>query len=85
MDVDRDIYARGTVPARDAHTIYVEDEAQGLARRIRATSGGEREFNIGRLASELRTLRHNQANGYSGWEFRIKVLQRTLELLGVQA
>jgi hypothetical protein len=32
-------HAKGRVPAIDGTTILAEDEAQGLARRINATSG----------------------------------------------
>jgi hypothetical protein len=48
-------YAKATTPAREAQTIYVEDEAQGLARRIRKSEGGERQYNLSQLQAELST------------------------------
>jgi hypothetical protein len=73
-DVDHPVYAKATTPAREGQTLYVEDEAQGLARRVRKSEGGERLHNLSQLHAELRTLQNNQNNGYMGWEFRIAVL-----------
>jgi hypothetical protein len=83
-EVDASVYAKSTRPAIDSGvTLTVEDEARGLYRRILKSEGGERQNNIGALHSELRILRRNQSQGYRGWEFRVSVLERTLELLGV--
>lgn len=82
-EVDATIYAKGAVGAANPVEMTVEEEAQGLARRIKPLSGGERMYHVGKLEAELRTLSKNQARGYTGWEFRIAVLRRTLELVGV--
>jgi hypothetical protein len=80
--VNKERYAKSTVPAADPVVLTVEEEAQGLARRIRKSEGGERQHNMAVLNNELRTLERNTANGYSGWGFRIQVIKRALELLG---
>jgi hypothetical protein len=82
-EVDASIYAKGTTPAFGPIELSVEEEAQGLARRIRKSEGGEREYNVGVLLAELRVISRNKSNGYSGWEFRESVVKRTLALLGV--
>jgi hypothetical protein len=82
MEIDQAVYAKATRPAMQQPPLTVENEAQGLARRVRASSGGERQHNLATLNSELQTLLRNQANGYGGWEFRIAVLRRALELVG---
>ena len=78
------VYAKARTPAIDpsVHNVSIEDEAQGLARRIRSSNGGERQYNLSVLNSELRTLERNVANGYTGWGFRIAVIKRALELIG---
>lgn len=80
-EVDHATYAKATTPARDAFTLTVEDEAQGMARRIRESKGGQREYNLGIIASEIKTLERNQVNGYGGWEFRLAVLRRVQQLV----
>jgi hypothetical protein len=82
--VDHAVYAKATRPAMNPgeHSVSIEEEAAALARRIRASNGGERQYNLGVLNSELRTLLRNQEAGYSGWESRIAVIRRTLELVG---
>ena len=72
---------KAQTPAREGVTITVEDEAAGIAARVRRSQGGERLYNVSVLQSELDTLRRNQANGYGGWEFRISVLARALALI----
>lgn len=84
-EVDHSVYAKGTTPAFAPVEMTVEDEARGIARRVNESKGGEREYNIGILANEIRILERNIANGYSGWGFRLSVLRRALELLGVAA
>jgi hypothetical protein len=82
-EVDYGTYAKATTPAREAFVLTVESEAQGLARRINASSGGEKQFNVGKVTAEIRVLENNIANGYtSGWDFRLAVLRRTLQLVG---
>jgi len=84
VPVDESVYAKGQTPAiTDPVMLTVEEEAQGLYRRILKSDGGERQHNVAALQSEMQILRRNQSKGYSGWEFRIQVLKRTLELLGV--
>jgi len=74
---------KAQTPAREGIRITVEDEAQGLARRIRTTSGGERLFNIGQIEAEIKILERNVENGYgAGWGFRLAVLRRVVELVG---
>jgi hypothetical protein len=82
MEVDYGIYAKGTTPALAPQKMTVEEEARGLARKIKASHGGERLHNVGLVSSEIKTLERNQANGYGGWEFRLAVLKRTLQLVG---
>jgi hypothetical protein len=82
-EVNASIYAKGQVPAIEHVQMTIEEEAQGLAAKIRKTEGGQRDHSIGVLQGELRILARNKANGYSGWEFRESVLLRALELLGV--
>ena len=79
---DYGIYAKGRVAALAPQEMTVEEEAQGLARRIRTSTGGERLHNVGLISSEIKTLERNIANGYGGWDFRMAVLRRTLELVG---
>lgn len=84
--MDKERYAKARTPAIDpsVHSVSVEDEAQALARKIRATNGGHREHNLAALNGELRTLERNIANGYPDpiWGFRIEVIKRALELVG---
>jgi hypothetical protein len=82
-EVNASIYAKGTTPALDPVELSVEEEAQGFARRLKTLQGGERQFNVSKVHAELRILLKNQERGYSGWEFRIAVLRRTLELVRV--
>jgi hypothetical protein len=81
-DIDYATYAKATTPAMEPVDLTVEQEALGLARQIKATHGGERQYNVGKVAAEIQTLERNQANGYSGWEFRLAVLRRTVALVG---
>lgn len=85
--VDHAVYAKATRPAVEPPTLTVEEEAAGLARRIRASNGGERQHNLAVLNSEIRTLERNISLGYADDynRFRIAVLKRTLNLLGVPA
>jgi hypothetical protein len=53
-EVDASVYAKGTVPALEPVELSVEEEAQGLARRIRKTEGGEREYIVGVLLTPER-------------------------------
>jgi hypothetical protein len=84
--VNAGTYAKARTPAIDpsVHSVSVEDEAAGLARRIRASNGGERQHNLAALNAELRTLNRNIENGYPDpmWQFRINVIRRALELVG---
>jgi hypothetical protein len=81
---DQARYAKATTPVAEPPPLTVEEEAQGLARRIRASNGGERQHNLAVLNSELRTLNRNIENGYPDpmWQFRINVIRRTFELVG---
>jgi transposase len=78
--VNKERYSKARTPAIDpsVHSVSVEDEAQGLARRIRASQGGHREHNLATLNAELRTLNRNIENGYPDpmWQFRINVIKR---------
>jgi hypothetical protein len=84
QSVDHAVYAKGAVGAHDPHELSIDEEAWGIARRIRPLSGGEHMFHVAKLEAELRTISRNEKNGYSGWEFRRAVLQRALALLGVR-
>lgn len=59
-------YAKGRTPAAEPVELTVEEESQGLARRINATHGGEKHFNVGKVVAEIRTLERNIENGYPG-------------------
>jgi hypothetical protein len=73
---------KAQTPAGEGVTLTVESEAQGLARKIKESTGGERQYNLSIIASEIATIERNIENGYAGWEFRLAVLRRTLELAG---
>jgi hypothetical protein len=83
--VDHERYKGHTPAVADPVVLTVEEEAQGLARRIRRSDGGEYQHNLGAIMSELRILQRNVAKGYADTSnlFRIAVLEKTLELLGV--
>ena len=74
-------------PALDPAPLQVEEEATGRANGIRKTSTGEQQYHVAKLQGELQVLLRNVENGYAdGYTgFRIAVVKRTLELLGVAA
>jgi hypothetical protein len=49
--------------------------------RFQRSNLGERQHNLGQIEAEAKILERNQANGYGGWDFRVAVLRRAVELI----
>jgi hypothetical protein len=88
-EVDTSIYAKGTTPAFDPVELDVDTEARGIVRGLKhlPAYSGEWQFHVGRLENEIRLIERNVARGYGDawYGFRLSVLRRALELLGVAA
>jgi hypothetical protein len=80
-EVDHGVYARATTPAIDpaVHNVSVEDAAQARVSRILTASGGELQYNISQVYSEILQAERNEANGYP--DGRLPTLRRVVDIL----
>jgi hypothetical protein len=82
-EVDYGAYAKATVPAVDPsiHDISVEEAAKARVNRILRATGGELEYNISQVHSEILQAERNLANGYDDARLRLQMLNRVIEIL----
>ena len=80
-EVDHAIYEKSTVPAMDPsiHDVSVEEAAQARVSRILKATGGELQYNISQVHSEILQAERNEANGYR--DGRLPTLRRVVEIL----
>jgi predicted nucleic acid-binding protein len=75
-----ELYARSTTPAIEQEPTPIEDEIQARVRRIRRLSTGDRLYAQSQLASRIKVMERNIANGYREYIPALEVEKRVLEL-----